>query len=54
MSTIEVKVPDAANRLAYSRRQIKLAGEFAVAPSVNQSLQTKNPVFYHLEVHEVR
>lgn len=51
---IEVKVPDAANRLAYSRRQIKLAGEFAVGPPAGQSLQMKNPVLYHLELHQVR
>ena len=51
---IEVKVPDAANRLSYSRRQIKLAGEFEVGPPAGQSLQMKNPVFYHLEVHDVR
>jgi hypothetical protein len=51
---IEVKVPDAGNRLAYKRRQIKLAGEFAVTPPVSASLKMKNPVWYHLEVHEVR
>jgi hypothetical protein len=51
---IEVKVPDPNNRLAYKRRQIKLAGEFAVGPPAGPSLQMKNPVWYHLEVHEVR
>jgi hypothetical protein len=51
---IEVKVPDAGNRIPYSRRLIKLAGEFAVSPPANQSLKMKNPVWYHLEVHQVR
>jgi hypothetical protein len=51
---IEVHVPDAAHRLAYSRTRIKLAGTFAVSQLASQKMQMKNPVWYHLEVGEVR
>jgi hypothetical protein len=51
---IEVHVPDAANRLAYSRQRIKLAGKFGLSQYGTSSLQMKNPVWYHLEVDQVR
>jgi hypothetical protein len=51
---IEVHVPDAANRLAYSRRRIKLAGKFGVSQYAGQPMKMKNPVWYHLEVDQVR
>ena len=51
---IEVHIPDPAHRLAYSRRRIKLAGTFGVSQIGASSLQMKNPVWYHLEVNEVR
>jgi hypothetical protein len=51
---IEVHVPDQANRLAYSRRRIKLAGKFGVTQYATQAMKMKNPVWYHLEVDQVR
>jgi len=51
---IEVYIPDAANRLAYSRTRIKLAGTFEVSQIASQKLKMKNPVWYHLEVGQVR
>ena len=50
---IEVYVPDAENRVAYSFRQIKLAGTFAVSQEPNDSLGLNN-VWYHLKVNEFR
>jgi uncharacterized protein DUF4190/uncharacterized protein DUF3299 len=51
---IEVHVPDPAKRLGYSRTRVKLAGTFAVSQIASQSMRMKNPVWYHLEVTEVR
>jgi Domain of unknown function (DUF4190)/Protein of unknown function (DUF3299) len=51
---IEVFVPDPANRLAYSRKRVKLAGKFEVSNESSQRMQMKNPVWYHLELREVR
>ncbi len=51
---IEVRVPNVANRLAYSRRRIKLAGTFGVSQYATQAMKMKNPVWYHLEVEQVR
>ena len=51
---IEVYIPDAANRLAYSRTRVKLAGTFEVSQIASQKLKMKNPVWYHLEVGQVR
>jgi hypothetical protein len=51
---IEVHVPDPAKRLAYSRTRIKLAGNFAVSNIASQKMKMKNPVWYHLDVYDVR
>lgn len=51
---IEVHVPHASNRLAYSRQRIKLAGKFGVSQYATQAMKMKNPVWYHLEVEQVR
>lgn len=51
---IEVKVTDAANRLAYSKRRIKLAGTFVVNEYASRSLEMKNPIFYKLQVDQLR
>ncbi|MEX2172713.1 MAG: DUF3299 domain-containing protein [Pirellulaceae bacterium] len=51
---IEVYVPNADARIAYSRTQIKLAGDFAVGQTSGPTLEMKNPVLYHLKVDQVR
>ena len=51
---IEVRVPAVGNRVAYARRQIKLAGKFDVTQIGSRSLEMKNPVWYRLEVDQVR
>jgi len=51
---IEVFIPDAANRLAYSRTRVKLAGTFEVSQFASQKMKMKNPVWYRMEVSEVR
>jgi hypothetical protein len=51
---IEVHIPDPAKRLAYARRQVKLAGEFEVSQIASQRMNMKNPVWYRLEVYDVR
>jgi hypothetical protein len=51
---IEVHIPDPGQRLAYSRTRIKLAGKFEVSQIASQRMQMKNPVWYRLEVSQVR
>ncbi len=51
---IEVYIPDPSQRLAYSRTRVKLAGTFEVSEIASGRMKMKNPVWYHLEVGEVR
>jgi hypothetical protein len=50
---IEVRIPDAKQRLAYSTTRVKLAGKFQLSLQPGQSLGLAN-VWYHLTVNEVR
>jgi len=50
---IEVFVPDGKERIAYSRRRIKLAGTFLLADHPVQSLGL-NGVWYHMQVDLVK
>ncbi|MCI0361817.1 MAG: DUF3299 domain-containing protein [Planctomycetaceae bacterium] len=51
---VEVFIPEQARRLSYTRTRVKLAGIFEVSQIASQRMQMKNPVWYHLEVYEVR
>jgi hypothetical protein len=50
---IEVRIPDAKQRLAYSTTRVKLAGKFQLSLQPGQSLGLNN-VWYHLTVSQVR
>ena len=51
---IEVYIPDPAQRLAYARRRVELAGIFEVHEIASGRMQMKNPVWYHMEVSQAR
>jgi hypothetical protein len=50
---IEVYVPDDKEKIAYSRRSIKLSGTFYLADHPTESLGLNN-VWYHLEASQVK
>jgi hypothetical protein len=50
---IEVHVPEGGERLAYSRRRLKLAGKFALTNEPTQSLGLQG-VWYHLVLDQAR
>jgi len=50
---IEVYVPDDKEKVAYSRRSLKLSGTFFLADHPTQSLGLNN-VWYHLEARDVK